>query len=298
MNHYLRTHFPLLLILCLPLLHCASEPDKFIRGDDGAEMILIEGGTFAMGGRPEDLEGMAFKNYLNYVAEGPVHQVTISTFYLDKFETTNALYKRFLEDIAESGDLSMDHPDQPSNQDHSQRYSDEKLLDDAQPAVGLNWFDAYAYCQWAGKRLPTEAEWEYAARGAGDVYRKYPWGNEEPDAEGIWRANFRPLQGWDLDGYRHTSPVGSHPDGVSPFGVMDMAGNAEEWVQDWLDWGYYKSSEGAIDPPGPPSGKNKVIKGGSYGSDRYHIRIATRLIGPPHVKTEMQGFRCAMDVDD
>lgn len=291
---FLLTRIFLLSAFTLILVQCSSEPDHAITGDDGAEMLLIETGEFSMGGRPEDLEGMEKNTYLNYVAEGPVHQVKISRFYLDKFETTNAQYRRFLE----SGDRSADHPEQPTNQDHRQQYVDKNLNGDKQPAVGLNWFDAYAYCKWAGKRLPTEAEWEYAARGAGSVYRKYPWGNDEPDAEGIWRANYRPQSGLALDGHRYTADVGSFPDGISPFGIMDMSGNAEEWVQDWLDLGYYNKTKGALDPPGPESGGNKVIKGGSYGSNKYLVRIATRLYGAPHVKTELQGFRCAMDIDD
>ncbi len=290
---FLSRHL-LLWPLCLLLVHCGGEPGNVITGEDGATMLLIESGEFTMGGRPEDVENMEKNNYINYLSEGPVHQVKISRFYIDKFETTNALYRRFLE----SGDRSADHPDQPDNLDHSQRYLVEELAGDQQPAVGLNWFDAYAYCKWAGKRLPTEAEWEYAARGAGTVYRKYPWGNDEPDAEGIWRASYRPIAGLDLDGYRHSADVGSFPDGISPFGVMDLAGNAEEWVNDWLDLGYFNKTKGAQDPLGPQSGRNKVIKGGSYGSDKYHVRIATRLYGAPHVKTELQGFRCAMDIDD
>ncbi len=288
----LFSRYLLLWPLCLLLVQCSSEPDNVTTSGDGAQMLLIESGEFPMGGRPEDVEGLEVKNYINYVSEGPVHQVKISGFYLDKFETTNALYRRFIE----SGDRTADHPDQPDNLDHQQHYADKNLIGDNQPAVGLNWFDAYAYCNWAGKRLPTEAEWEYAARGAG-VYRKYPWGNDEPDAEGIWRANYRPKEGPARDGKRYSSDVGSFPDGISAFGIMDMAGNAEEWVQDWLDFGYYNKTKGALDPQGPASGGNKVIKGGSYGSDKYHVRIATRLYGAPHVKTELQGFRCAMDID-
>lgn len=283
--------------VALTLTQCSREPDPVITAKDGSEMLLIPAGSFTMGGRPEDLEGFEKGNYLNYESERPLHKVSISAFYMDKYEITNAQYARFLEHVEESGDRSMAHPDHPDNLDHRQRYIDEKLNDPLQPAVGINWFDAYAYCNWAGKRLPTEAEWEYAARGAGDVYRKYPWGNEEPDAEGIWRANYRPMAGSDLDGFARTAPVGSYPDGISPFGIMDMAGNAEEWVQDWLDINYYHKTDGAQDPQGPLSGRNKVIKGGSYGSDKYHVRIATRLYGAPHPKTELLGIRCAMSID-
>lgn len=276
---------------------CSSEPAPSIEAKDGSEMLLIPAGEFTMGGRKEDLDGFEKQGYLNYASEGPLHKVSISSFYMDKYEITNAQYAQFLNYIEKTGDHSINHPDQPDNIGHQQQYIDEKLNDPLQPAVGINWFDAYAYCKWAGKRLPTEAEWEYAARGSDDIYRKYPWGNEEPDAEGIWRANYRPLKGADLDGYRHTSPVGSYPDGISPFGIMDMAGNAEEWVHDWLDVGYYGKTDGAKDPQGPLGGRNKVIKGGSYGSDKYHVRIATRLYGAPHPKTELLGIRCAQSIE-
>jgi len=260
-------------------------------------MLLIPAGEFTMGGRKEDLDGFDKQGYLNYASETPLHKVSISSFYMDKYEITNAQYAKFFNATKDSEDRSYNHPDQPDNLDHRQQYIDEKLNDPQQPAVGINWFSAYAYCNWAEKRLPTEAEWEYAARGPGDVYRKYPWGNEDPGAEGIWRANYYPTQGADLDGFRHTAPVGSYPDGISPFGIMDMAGNAEEWVQDWLDVGYYEKTKGAQDPQGPLGGRNKVIKGGSYGSDLYHIRIGTRLYGAPHPKTELLGIRCAQSIE-
>ena len=106
----------LLWPLCLLLVQCSSEPDNVTTSGDGAQMLRIKSGEFPMGGRPEDVEGLEVKNYINYVSEGPVHQVKISGFYLDKFETTNALYRRFIE----SGDRTADHPDQPDNLDHQQ----------------------------------------------------------------------------------------------------------------------------------------------------------------------------------
>jgi formylglycine-generating enzyme required for sulfatase activity len=291
----MRRRTALIIVALVPLLvACSLEPDPIIEGRDGAEMLLIPAGEFIMGGKPEDLTGQR-AGYLNYEAERPLHRVSISTFYLDRFEVTNRQYRDFLEYVEKKGSSSVDHPDQPGGLGHFQQYLDDQLDDDDQPAVGLNWFDAYAYCNWAGKRLPTEAEWEYAARGGGEAYRKYPWGNKDPNAEGIWWANYSPKAGAGVDRHRFSAPVGSYPDGVSPFGVMDMAGNAEEWVHDWWSINYYRFTENAQDPQGPAAGRknNRVIKGGSFGSNKYHIRIATRLYGPPEIKTQYQGARCA-----
>ena len=283
-------------LLALTLTHCSREPDPSITAKDGSEMLLIKAGTFSMGGMEEDLAHFPRKEYLNYLAERPRHTVSISAFYMDKFEITQAQYTRFLDHIEQTGDRSMDHPEQPDNLDHRQRYINSEMTAPQQPVVGINWYDAYAYCNWAGKRLPTEAEWEYAARGPGDTYRKYPWGNEAPNEGGISRANIRSTQSPEPDGHRYAAPVGSYPDGASPFGIMDMAGNAEEWVHDWLNFQYYEKTEGAKDPQGPLGGNNKIIKGGSYGSDPYHVRIATRLYGARHPKTELLGIRCAQDL--
>jgi formylglycine-generating enzyme required for sulfatase activity len=208
--------------------------------------------------------------------ERPAHSVHLNGFWIDRHEVSTAEWNAYAQ--------AMNLPIRSAPDDH--------------PIISVGWPDALAYCQWVGKRLPTEAEWEYAARGGDGIYRKYPWGNEDPDADGIWWANYRPDAGPAADSHRYTAPVGSYPDGVSPFGIMDMAGNAEEWVHDWWGVNYYRLSDGAQDPQGPASGRNgnKVIKGGSFSSDKYHVRIATRLYGAPHVKTEKQGFRCAMDL--
>jgi formylglycine-generating enzyme len=260
--------------------------------EDGSTMILIPAGTFQMGGQPEDVAGQPDGQLLTYHAERPVHSVHVSSFYIDKYEITNAQYGRFLEAIND-GVSTWDHPDQPTDRGHAQRYVTEALSGDNQPAVGVNWYDAYAYCRWAGKRLLTEAEWEYAARGS-DGLLTYPWGQGEPNAEGIWWANYRPVEGPHADGHRSSAPVGSYPDGVSPFGVMDMSGNAEEWVQDWYSVNYYRLTDDAQDPPGPLTGDRKVIKGGSYEAPAHQIRVAMRLYGRPHDKGPRLGVRCAM----
>lgn len=274
------------------LVQCGSDQAK-----DDAEMILIKQGQFLMGGKEEEVADHPQKNYLHILAERPVHTVKISAFYMDKYEVTNAQYHRFLADLEGNKDVNVNHPDQPSNISHEQDPAvGAELLGENQPTVGLNWFDAYAYCKWAGKRLPTEAEWEYAARGP-DTYRTYPWGNEAPSAEGIWRANYEPKEGKDADRFRYSAPVGSYLDGASPFGLLDMAGNADEWVQDWhAGREYYAASEGAQDPQGPGGGKKKVQKGGSYYAELWQIRIGARHYGSPGIKNPYQGVRCAKDL--
>ncbi|MFH1571856.1 MAG: SUMF1/EgtB/PvdO family nonheme iron enzyme [Gemmatimonadota bacterium] len=286
-----------LVLLALALVQCSRRPEAQIEGRDGQVMLLMPAGEFMMGGTEQDLEGVPGRNYLNFEAERPRHRVSLSAYYLDRTEVTNAQYRRFLKDI-EGGDRSRyAHPDQPADADYLQRYVTAELLGDDQPAVGVNWFDAYAYCRWAGKRLPTEAEWEHAARGSGEEYRTYPWGNEPPDGQGIWWANYRPESGADQDGFRSSAPVGAFPDGVSPFGILDLAGNAEEWVQDWYSVNYYRLSDGAQDPPGPAAGTKRVIKGGSYEAPAWHIRTASRFWGRPGDNGPRIGFRCARSVD-
>ena len=258
-------------------------------------MILIEAGEFAMGGRPEDLEGLDKNTYLNYVAERPIHKVKISSFYLDKFETTNAQYRRFLDHIAESDDRSMDHPAHPDNLDHSQRYVADKLLSNRQPAVGLSWFNAYAYCNWAGKRLPTEAEWELSARGdcaanggtklCPTNMRINPWGNKGGTCE---LAVMKSTKG-DGCGTGLAWPGGSKPLDRGPFGHYDMAGNLREHVNDV----YAKSfSANAIkDPKGPASGSAYVLRSGSLRDTK--MRVGNRAWVNKTYSKYYYGFRCA-----
>ena len=282
-------HFALALA-GLVVLGCG--PDPVITSDDGSVMVLIPEGAFPMGGREEEVSQAPDGHLLTYYAERPVHEVELSAYYLDKHEVTNAQYRRFLDAVAAHG-AKWNHPDQPADLDHGQLYLNDDLRGDSHPAVGVNWYDAYAYCQWAGRRLPTGAEWEYGARGK--EYRKYPWGAGDPYSNGVWWANYRPRTGLDEDGHRWTAPVGSYPDGVSPFGIMDLSGNAEEWVHDWHRVDYYRQSKEVRDPTGPASGTKRVIKGGSYKSPSHQIRIAMRMFGKPRDKGPRIGFRCAMD---
>jgi formylglycine-generating enzyme required for sulfatase activity len=220
---------------------------------DGAEMVHVPAGEFMMG---SDKYGM----------EQPVHTVYLEAFYIDKYEVTNARYRACVE----AGACS-----QPDNTD---RYNDPSYAE--HPVVYVDWYQAEAYCQWAGKRLPTEAEWEKAARGTDG--RTYPWG------EGI-----------DCDHAQYSEEcggqivsVGSKPKGASPYGALDMAGNVWEWVADWYGKDYYSRSPGR-NPPGPDSGTYKALRGGSYPDGLGIGRSAIRGWYNPDAQYYYVGFRCA-----
>jgi sulfatase modifying factor 1 len=236
------------------------QPLPEIVGKDGAPMVLIPVGEFTMGSDKGDDD------------EEPVHKVFLDSFYLDKFEVTNGRFAKFVEAIQSEPPWGFADKETP-------------VLRQDQPVRWVNWMEAMGYCLWAGKRLPTEAEWEKAARGS-DA-RVYPWGNDPPT---LAHAVFGLKEGSDT-----VSAIGNRDKGKSPFGVHDLAGNLYEWTTDWYDEQFY-SKNPAINPRGPAEGSAKVQRGGSYINGAYRLRSSFRTKGDPTEHDPNVGFRCAQDV--
>jgi formylglycine-generating enzyme required for sulfatase activity len=290
-------------------------------------MVWISGGTFAMGsenGQPD---------------EKPPHQVTVDGFWMDKTEVTNEQFEKFTRDtrhvtVAERKPNASDYPGVPperlvagsvvftpppgevpldnhfawwsyvagANWRHPEGPNSDLKGREKHPVVHVCWEDAQAYAKWAGKRLPTEAEWEYASRGGLDR-APYTWGNEQvPNNKwqaNIWQGRF-PNENTQADGFRATAPVASFP--PNAYGLFDMAGNVWEWCQDWYLPDYYASSP-ATNPPGPntsfdpnePGVAKRVQRGGSYlCSDVYcsGYRPSARMKASPDTGLSHSGFRC------
>lgn len=284
-------------------------------GGDTQDMLRLPGGCFLMG--TTDADGYAQDG------EEPVHEVQLHPFWIDRCAVSNARFAAFVAAtgyVTEAerfgwsfvfvGLLPDDfgptrrvahapwwrqvhgadwrHPDGP------QSHIGDRL---AHPVVHVSWNDATAFCRWADTRLPTEAEWEYAARG-GLAQRRYPWGDDlEPEGEhrmNVWQGRFPSLNTC-ADGYYGTAPVDAYP--PNAYGLYSMTGNVWEWCRDWFSPGYYAHAA-RVDPRGPRGGSQRVIRGGSYLCHRsysYRYRVAARAGNTPESATGDLGFRCARD---
>ncbi|WP_077328671.1 formylglycine-generating enzyme family protein [Virgibacillus siamensis] len=313
---------------------CAASRDEGIHGEksiteqhvkvreepfSSGKMIYIPGGSFMMGtnskaGFPAD-------------GEGPIHKVNVKSFYMDAYTVTNAEFATFVEEtgyITEAEQygwsfvfyqfLSQEtagkvsnkvkhtpwwwvvdgsdwkHPEGPDS-------SIENRLD--HPVIHISWNDANAYCKWAGKRLPTEAEWEYAARG-GLEQKEFPWGDDlmlnGVHQCNIWQGTF-PNENTEDDGYAGTAPAESFS--ANGYGLYNVSGNVWEWCSDWFATNIHKRG-GRDNPNGPETGASRVIRGGSYlchhsYCNRY--RVAARSSNTPDSSAGNMGFRCVRDVD-
>lgn len=245
------------------------------RGTDNAPMVQVPAGEFTMGSTTQEV-ATAVADCSSCpesdVVESPQHVVYLDAFWIDQHEVTNAQYERCV------ADHGCGEPVSPRSETHANYYGNARY--DNYPVIFVSWNDANAYCTWAGKKLPTEAQWEKAARGA-DA-RVYPWGNDDPDQN---RANSNSIVG-------DTTEVGQYPNGRSPYGVMDMAGNVWEWVSDWYDPNYYADSP-AKNPQGPAPGTSRVIRGGSWLDIRSFVRTTRRFLVSTDDHNGNLGFRCA-----
>ena len=236
-------------------------PQEIIFPKDGAKMVLVPGEEFKMGDHFND----GLKD------EVPMHTVYVDAFYMDAYEVTNQQYQKFIDATGY----------QPPKQ-----LEDPKFNSPNQPVIGVDWFDAVGYAKWAGKRLPTEAEWEKAARGS-FIGKRYPWGNYITHND----ANYNGSNGRDQWVWKPAS-VGSFP--PNRYGLYDMAGNVSEWCWDWYDSNYYSLSA-KKNPKGPIQGAYRIVRGGSWNSNKYYLRVATRNFNSPESYYQYCGFRCVCD---
>ncbi len=248
--------------------------DTWTRPTDGMVMVYVPAGQFEMG----STEGSA--------DEQPVHTVILDGFWIDQTEVTNAQYQKCVE-AGKCQSPTTCNWGKPT-------YGEADKAD--HPAVCVDWQGAQDYCEWTGGRLPTEAEWEYAARGPEE--RIYPWGDEFDCAKGnfddetVIDGNVV-SDGEGCDGFDKTAPVGTFPDAVSWCGALDMSGNVWEWTNDWYDGDYYSSSPNE-NPFGPERGSSKVVRGSSWHNyNEPSLRAAYRTYSrTPDSSTYYIGFRC------
>ena len=238
--------------------HATRDAPARAPADVRSETVTIPPGTFTRG----DMNGEP--------DEYPERKITMAAFKLERTEVTNRSYQACVDARA---------------CDPAPYLDDERLGLPEHPVVGVSWEDAVRYCRWIGRRLPTEAEWEYAARG--DDLRKWPW-------YGAFESKLANTSVED-DFHSATAPADSYTEGASPFGVVNMAGNAAEWVADYYDPTYYRTDGEDRNPPGPSRGRERVVRGGSYAHGPHDVRVSIRRAQLPTEVDSAIGFRCAED---
>ncbi|PIQ96935.1 MAG: hypothetical protein COV67_07040 [Nitrospinae bacterium CG11_big_fil_rev_8_21_14_0_20_56_8] len=266
------------MVLFLLLACTAHAP--IAGGDAPPGMAPISEGPFTMGFDIENDEDWGDTD------EEPVHEVFLSPYYIDLYEVTAAEFAEFLNQHLEDSPRYFETGAAVTIEKSDGRFRPHEGLE-RYPANRVSWYGADAYCRWKGKRLPTEAEWEKAARGADE--RIFPWGNAFPGNGFVtYRRKFGEM------GFKAMEPVDGLPGGRSPYGLYHMAGNVWEWVADWHDSDYYGESP-ARDPQGPETGTSKVLRGGNWYYKAYYMRTTYRFNEKPGVFKVWQGFRCAKD---
>jgi formylglycine-generating enzyme required for sulfatase activity len=264
--------------------------DTTTRPADGMVMVYVPGGESRLGSDDTEVDlalELCNKYYSTcerewFEGEQPAHTVVLDSFWMDRTEVTNAEYRRCVE----AGGCTT--PSSSGSDTRSSYYTDAAY--DDYPVVYVSWSQASAYCTWAGARLPTEAEWEYAARGPDGL--RYPWGDDYDGARlnsCDVNCNYAWADNAYEDGYADTAPVGSYADGASWCGALDLAGNVWEWTADYF--GEY-SSERQVNPTGPASGSHRVLRGDAADGTRSVSRNAARHGGLPSRTYEYTGFRC------
>ena len=256
------------IALLLPMLASATGAEEVKSPPAMENMVYIPGGIYEMGSRLSlrELNPADLLNTDRHALgpENPAHEVLVDGFHMDIYEVTNADYLEYVKATAAKQPAFINDPD----------FNGPK-----QPVVGVSWKEAGKFCEWKGKRLPTEAEWEKASRGKRPI--EYPWGNEPPDAT---KVNFN-------EEVKKTMPVGSYEAGKSDYGVYDLSGNVAEWTHDWHLPEYYLFSP-KENPQGFEKGQYKVIRGGNWLNNAHDVNMVYRNATVPSMRNKTVGFRC------